>query len=142
MKKFLTVLATITIIFTPGCKDDDRSGSYVGVWVGTNVSVTECDTNNSSNNLTCDETRCFRLILSADGTYTYQEGLPIRTGTWNTDGGLTLCVEEDGELECETFDVTVNSTTLTLSTTNEASGCITTHSFERQQEDPEESDDQ
>ncbi|MEP0984221.1 hypothetical protein [Ekhidna sp.] len=134
MQKIILLLLSISLIGVSGCKDDDESGSFVGVWVGASVTVTDCNNpiNNSTTTRSCDETRCYRLELNADGTYSFQEGLPVRTGTWTASGGLVLCVEEDGEEICETLETTVNSTTLTISSTNEANGCITTQIFSRQ----------
>lgn len=142
MQKIIILLLSVSMISISGCKDDDKSGSFVGVWIGTSVTVTDCSNpiNNSTTNRSCDDTRCYRLELNADGTYSYQEGLPIRTGTWTVGESLTLCVEEDGEEVCETLATTVSSTTLTISTTNEANECVTTQIFSRQF--AEETDDQ
>ena len=136
MKKFLLILSAISLIWISGCKDDDRSGSFVGVWIGTTVAVTDCmePTDNSERSLSCDDSSCYRLDLNGDGTYTYQEGLAITPGTWSTAGGITLCSVEDGEEVCETYAAVVNSTTLTLSTTNEDTGCITSLIFTRTEE--------
>ncbi len=144
MKKILLLLLAISLIWTSGCKDDDKTGSFVGLWIGTKIEVTDCTdpTDVSQENLSCDDTECYRLELNGDNTYFYQEGLPSKTGNWSTAGGITLCVLEDGEEVCETFAATVNSTTLTLSETNEDSGCVTSYIFTRTEEMEEEPDDQ
>ncbi|WP_425391184.1 hypothetical protein [Ekhidna sp.] len=139
MKKFILLLSLVALIGTMSCKDDDESGSYVGVWESNKVTTRECDnpTDNDDQNRACDDTRCYRLELNADGTFAFQEGLPVRTGTWTVGGDLTLCVEEDGEQVCESYRATVNSTTLTLATTNENTGCIITQIFIRQFDTPD-----
>lgn len=132
MQKIPKLLLFISLIWASGCGDDDDSAAFIGVWEGSSVVVSDCSTNSGTTRRSCDDTRCYRLTLIADGTYTFQEGLPVRSGTWSESGGeITLCVEEDGEQVCETYFITLNSAVLTLGTVNEANGCITTQIFDR-----------
>ncbi len=136
MKKNLFLLVFSFFILFTSCDDDDQSGSFVGVWIGNNISVFDCnrDSDNSDRSIRCDDASCYRLELNANKTFSYQEGLPTRSGTWSPSGGLTLCVEEDGEQVCETYAVALTSSTLVISTTNETVGCTTAVSFVRETE--------
>ncbi|WP_420318644.1 hypothetical protein [Ekhidna sp.] len=139
MKKNILLLTLVALIGVTGCKDDDESGSYVGIWEGDSVASTDCDnpTDNGSTNRSCSDTRCYLLELNADGTFRFQEGLPIRTGTWTVSGGFSLCVEEDGEQVCEMYTAIVNSTALRLASENETTGCTITQIFTRQMNTPD-----
>lgn len=135
MKKNILVLSVSIIISFSSCSDDDGSGSFVGVWIGNNITTANCsdDEDNDSETLRCDDT-CYRLELNSDDTFSFQEVLATRAGTWSTSGGLTLCVEEDGEQVCETYMVALTSTTLGISSTDEDTGCITTINFQRERD--------
>ncbi len=134
MKKILSVCLLSFLVFNISCSDDDKSGSFVGIWIGDNITIFDCDrdTDNSTESLICTEVSCYRLILNRDNTFSFQEDLATRTGTWSTSGGLTLTIEEDGEEVSERYDVALTSSTLGISQTNETIGCITTISFDRE----------
>ena len=140
MKKFLSLCLISIIVFSTGCSEDDGSGSFVGVWIGDNIAVFDCDrdADNSTRSVRCDEVSCYRLTLNGDNTFSFQEDLATRTGTWSTSGGLTLTVEEDGEAVSETYTVALTSSTLAISQTNETIGCTTTINFSREVQTAEE----
>ncbi|MEO1253381.1 MAG: hypothetical protein AAFY41_00665 [Bacteroidota bacterium] len=135
MKKNILVLSVSIIVAFSSCSDDDGSGSFVGVWIGNNITTTNCsdDEDNDSETLRCGDT-CYRLELNSDDTFSYQEVLATRSGTWSTSGGLTLCVEEEGEEICETYIVALTSTTLAITDSTSSSGCTTTINFQRELE--------
>lgn len=133
-------LLTITCIacLTFSCSDDDETANFIGVWESSSVTVTDCANpiDNNTSRRSCDDTRCFRLTLNADDTFSFQEGLPIKSGRWSVSGSnISLCIEEDGEEVCETYFVSLNSVTLTLGTLNETTECITNQVFDRVQGD-------
>ncbi|MEQ9468347.1 MAG: hypothetical protein RLN88_13115 [Ekhidna sp.] len=136
MKKILLLLLSISLIWSTGCGGDDDTGSFVGVWIGLSVEVINCanENNNSFDSFDCDEESCFRLELKDDGTYTYQEGLAIRSGDWNASGGLTLCTLEDGEEVCENYSASAAGSTLVYSFINETTECETLYTFIREEE--------
>ena len=117
------------------CKEEDDAGNlYVGVWMGTILEASECDSeeNDFRSDLACDDNSCNRLTLNSDGTFSFQEGLPTKSGTWNVTGTtLSLCIDEEGELECIDYTSTLGSR-LTLSLLSESTGCNTTITFERE----------
>ena len=134
MKK-LTVLL-LSVSFFVGCSEDDEGKALIGVWEGQFQEVSNCINNPDeirTTNLRCNDITCFRLELNADGTYVYQQGTPVENGTYTGNfSALTLCMDEEGELQCTTFTVEENtSSTLFISTTNEASGCKTAIFFQR-----------
>lgn len=134
MKKFTVPFISILLFISVACsEEDDGSGDFEGIWIGTVINETECTNGeNAVETLTCDDVECYELTLNSDGTFSYQEGFPTRSGRWSTSGGLSLCVEEDDEEVCEVYEASVNSTTLILSITDERTGCITSITFAKQ----------
>lgn len=116
------------------CKEDDEGEVYEGVWIGSNVKVENCNTaeDEYNNDLTCDDNSCYRLSLNGDGTFSFQEVLDTKIGTWSVSGSsLSLCIDEEGEQECTTYSTTIGAR-LTLSLTSESTGCTTTTTFGRE----------
>lgn len=136
MKKFALLLLSISLLGSTGCGGDDDTGSFIGVWIGFSIEVLNCNDENSNSftPLECNDQSCYRLELKDDGTYTYQEGVPTRSGDWSASGGLTLCTLEDGEQVCETFDGSAAGSTLIYSSTDENTGCITSFTFISEEE--------
>ena len=136
MKKIIAPLL-LCLVFLVNCDDDDNSAALVGTWIGVSRSVTDCSdpTSNSSTDLDCSDTNCFRLELVGEGrTYSYQQGVLVENGTWDDPGQLLLCQDQEGETLCDEFTIEENtSVTLVLSSTNEATMCKTTISFRREE---------
>ena len=138
MKRVLFSLFLI-MLFT-GCNDDDGiAAALIGNWVSEREEIIECNepTDNDQINRRCTDASCFRLIMNADGTFTYQRGTFVESGTYSRGGSsLSLCVDEEGEEVCEVYVIDENtSVTLVLSTNDEITGCKNSLFFERQTEE-------
>lgn len=124
------------MVWSSGCSDDDSTEDYIGVWIGNSITVTDCNEANAAANgftdLRCSDASCYRLEIKSGNEYSYQQGLTTETGTWSTKGGLTLCIEEEGDQICETYDLALTSSTLTISTTNESTECVRSIIFLRE----------
>lgn len=130
--KFL-ILLIAPILFT-NCGKDDSAKTYEGTWIGTTEEIAGCkfEEDDLSSDLSCDDNSCYRLTLNGDGSFTYQEDLSTRDGTWTVSGDtLTLCSEDDGENVCVTYSASIGAT-LTLSVVNGTSECTTTTTFGRE----------
>ena len=144
MQKFQKLLLLTCIAWlSVSCSEDDESTDFVGIWEGSSLQKTDCmnPVDNTTTRRSCDDTQCFRLILNGDNSFSFQEGLPIKSGRWDVSGdSLSLCIEEDGEEVCETFIVSLTSVTLSLGTLNEANGCLTNQIFDRVQDTSQDED--
>jgi len=120
-----------------GCSEDNEGRALIGSWKGKFREISDCFNNPDdldSKNLRCNDATCFRLILNTDGNYSFQQGTLVENGTYTGNfDALTLCMDEEGELSCITYEVEENtSATLFISTTNEASGCRTAIFFDKE----------
>lgn len=131
MKKIIPLLL-ITCIWFIGCSDDDSSGNFIGTWVATSVVVSNCqdDNRNGADELACDDVTCYRLELNADETYSYQRGLGVETGTWDSGDVLRLCMDQEGEITCESFGVQFSGISMILTADSTTSGCISSFFFD------------
>lgn len=136
MKKIILPLI-FSLILLVNCKDDDDNASLIGTWIGVQITVTDCSdpTSNSSSSLSCSDTNCYELILSEDGTFTYQRVARLDNGNWVSNGStLSLCQDQEGEIECEDFTIEENtSSTLVISSTNSGTACKTAVSLQREE---------
>ncbi len=138
MKKIFILLIGVSLIGSLGsCGEDNEGEALIGVWIGQFQEVSDCVNDPDAvrtSGLRCDDATCYRLVLSADGSFSFQEGLGVENGTYTGNfSSLTLCIDEEGEVQCTTYTVEGNtSATLDISTTNEASGCKTTLFFQKE----------
>ncbi len=135
MKKFLLPLFLMFLLV--GCNDDDENrAALIGDWVSEREEVTDCTepTDNRTISRRCSEASCVRLIMNADGTYSYQRGTFVENGNFSKgSGSLALCIDEEGEEVCTVFGIDENTTvTLVLSSIDENTGCKTSIFFERE----------
>ncbi len=114
-----------------GCSDDDSLGNFVGTWVASSVTVSNCqdEARNGTDQVSCDDVTCTRLELNSDKTYSFQRGLSIERGTWDGGSSLELCKDEEGEIICERFGVQFSGISLILTTDSTSSGCISSFIF-------------
>lgn len=133
MKKLLAI-CSLFLIFS-GCGEDNEGKALIGIWESDIVTITECldGSNNRQINRRCDESSCYRLELNGDGSFSYQKGTLVETGTYSGDfRRLSLCIEDEGETVCENYTVGENtSVTLVLTKTDEFTECVTAEYFER-----------
>lgn len=134
MKKILVLFLSLS--FLASCSEDNEGEALIGVWIGQFQEVGGCSNNPDeirTTNLRCTDATCYRLELNSDGTYSYQQGTVRENGTYTGNfSALTLCMDEEGELQCTTFAIEENtSATLFISTTLEATGCKTSVFFEK-----------
>lgn len=131
MKKIIPLLL-ISCVWFIGCGDDDSSGNFIGVWVANSIVVTNCqdDNRNGANGVACDDVSCYRLELNEDNTYSFQRGLGIEEGTWDVDDFLVLCVEQEGEIDCENFSVQFSGISMILTADSTSSGCTSSYFFD------------
>jgi len=136
MKKIINYLGLVIVLLSSCGDDDEAEASFIGTWIGTTRAVTECTDvfANSTQSLNCTDVNCYALVLSADGTFTFQQGTVNTSGTWSVGTVLSLCQDDEGEIICDEYRVEDNTaTTLVLSTTNEGTNCKTSFSYERQE---------
>lgn len=137
MKSKLAV-CLLALVFLLNCKDEDTTGDYIGVWVATNIDITDCEnfTNDEFRSVQCNDNTCYRISLNADGTYTFQKGLEFEQGNWSADGAvLTFCFDEEGEQSCSEGTGILNSTGMRLSFEEGPPGCITGYILVREVDD-------
>lgn len=136
MKKIIGLLL-LSMIILVNCGKDDENEALYAVWIGTNISVIDCDSqnNNSSTRLGCENTNCYRLELKSDGTYSYQQGSGAVEGNWSVSGGMIfLCQDDDGTQICDEYiNDELNSTTLKLATINTNNNCRRVITFQREE---------
>ena len=135
MKKLLVLFLSLS--FLASCSVDNEGEALIGVWEGQFQEVGGCSNNPDdirTTNLRCTDATCYLLELNADGTYSYQQGTIRENGSYTGNfSALTLCMDEEGEIQCTTFAIEENtSATLFISTTLEATACKTSIFFEKQ----------
>jgi len=130
MKKIMLILCAYTGIMTVGCSDEDSSGDLVGVWVAEQIVVTGCrdEARNGTEELECNIS-CYRLNLQSNGDYTFQQGFTTELGFWRSGDRLELCMDEEGEVLCESFNIDFAQNTFIMSTDSSSSGCVTSYVF-------------
>ncbi len=114
-----------------GCSDDDNTGNFIGIWIASSELVENCqeEARNGTTQLECDDVSCYQLELNADNTYSFQRGLAVERGNWSGGSSLRLCMDEEGEIVCETFGVQFSGISLILTADSTSSGCISTLFF-------------
>ena len=134
--KNIAPLLVLSCIWLIGCGDDDSSDSFIGIWVADNITVSNCSdvSRNSSDAVSCDAVSCYRITFGGDGVHSFQRGLATETGTWSVGDVLNLCLDEEGEITCESFLAQFSDASLILTSDSTSSGCITAYLFNKQEE--------
>lgn len=134
-------------MFTPlifiSCLEDKNEGvALIGIWVGQFQEETSCFDNPdalTTTDLRCNTSTCWKLDMREDGTYVYQRGAVniLESGTFSGNiQKLTLCIQDDEDSICTEYVVEENSSaTLTISLTDEVSGCKKTWFFIKELDD-------
>ncbi|WP_462250220.1 hypothetical protein [Ekhidna sp.] len=130
MKKIVPFLLILSI-WMIGCSDDDNTGNFIGIWIATSETISNCqeEARNGTDPLTCTDVSCYKLELNSDNTYSFQRGLAIESGNWSGGSSLELCMDEEGEIICERFGVQFSGISLIFTTDSTTSGCISTFFF-------------
>lgn len=139
MKKIILLLLT-SPLFLISCLDNEDEGvALIGTWIGQFKEETACFDNPdalATTNLRCNTTTCWKLEMNEDGSFVYQKGAvnALEAGTYSGNiQRLTLCVQDDEDNICTDYVVEENSSgTLTISLTDEISGCKETWFFDKE----------
>ena len=130
LKSFVLILITLPLIYLSSCKGDDAESDIIGTWVISSILQSNCtdEANNGTTTPTCSDTDCVRIVFSAGNEYEIQttSGGTLRrdSGTFSVDGGnIDLCEEDEGQLECDSFAISVSGSQLVLTATDNSTGC-------------------
>ena len=132
MKRHALPFLALLGLFLFSCDDDSNNGNkidqLVGTWESTYIEFANC-TDPGDDGLiadgNCGAVPCLVLTINANGTYAVVVNFEVppenEVGTFTLDGSsIEIC--EDGGIDCQTFNFSVNSTTLTFTGTDD-DGC-------------------
>lgn len=135
MKKLLTVLLTLPVVFLMNCgSDDDNNGddylaALVGQWMMTNLAISGCNDSGNNGSMNMDHSASYHITINSDGSYrmtgecgTIEEMGTIRDVTANS---MVIC--PSGETDCTPDSYTMSGNTIIITAeADESTGCIET----------------
>lgn len=129
-KSSILILLALPLIYLSSCKSDEAATDIIGTWVATTILQSNCtdDADNGTTSPTCTADDCVKITFAAGNEYeilTTTGGTSRRdTGTFSIDGStIDLCEEEEGQTSCDRFSLSVSSTSLVLTMTDNSTGC-------------------
>ncbi|MEP5611958.1 MAG: hypothetical protein ABJP45_06895 [Cyclobacteriaceae bacterium] len=140
--KLFSTLLFMAFLFS--CKDEDTTGSYIGIWTASRIDVTDCEnfSLNDSRPVQCTDNTCYKITFTDSATYTFQKGLEFENGTWAADGvSLTFCRDDEGEQICKTATGVISASGMRLSFVEGNEGCVTAYVMSKEDEEVEDPDD-
>ncbi len=141
MKITFLLIATFSLaaLFSCNKKEVEENNQFiVGSWVANFETISGCSdvASDIQQEIGCSDTYCIEFTFEQGGIYTAnitnEDGTLGEQGTFTLDiDNISLCEEDEGEIFCKGGPYSVNPTTLTFSTTDIDTGCVTTWTFEK-----------
>lgn len=134
----ITLLSLVTLFSCNKKELEENNQFIVGTWVANFETITGCldPDMDIQHEVSCTDTYCIEFTFDGDGVYTAniltEDGQLGEQGTYtlNVDD-ISLCQEDEGEIFCKGGSYDISPTSLTFTTTDTDSECMTTWTFEK-----------